>query len=274
MSQAHDVWVIGDIQGCAGALRALLARPELSDPDDEIWFAGDLVNRGPDSLGSLRLIHSLGARARAILGNHDLHLLAVAAGVRKQGKSDTLDAILQAPDVDALLDWLRARPLLIRDRGHVMVHAGILPSWTLEQAQALAHEIEGALRGPDWHQAMNDLYGEEPLLWDDALQGQDRMRVIVNALTRMRMCHQDDGRMEFHYKGELANAPSGLVPWFEVPARRDPSVPVIFGHWSALGLLVRPDAICLDTGCVWGRRLTALRLRDHRIVQQDCATCR
>lgn len=274
MNPSHDVWVIGDVQGCAEPLRALLDHPELSAPDTELWFAGDLVNRGPDSLGALRLIKGLGARARAILGNHDLHLLAVAAGVRKRGKSDTLDDILNAPDAAELLDWIRGLPLLIQDRGHVMVHAGILPAWTLEQAQALAGEIQSALRGPDWRTAMNDLYGEEPLIWDDTLQGPARMRVIVNALTRMRVCHADDGRMDLRYKGELADTPAGLVPWFDLPARRDRSIPVVFGHWSALGLKIGADAICLDTGCVWGRRLTALRLRDHHIVQQDCTGCR
>ncbi|WP_368642557.1 symmetrical bis(5'-nucleosyl)-tetraphosphatase [Castellaniella ginsengisoli] len=268
-----DVWVIGDVQGCAGALRALLAHPELSRPDTELWFAGDLVNRGPDSLGALRLIRSLGARARAILGNHDLHLLAVAAGVRTPGKSDTFQDILDASDAAELLDWLRHRPLMVRDRGHVMVHAGILPAWTLDQAQALAGEIEAALRQPDWHPALHDLYGEKPLNWDDALRGPDRMRVIVNALTRMRVCHAEDGRMDFHHKGS-AHAVRGLVPWFDLPGRRDPSEPVVFGHWSALGLHIRPDAICLDTGCVWGRALTALRLSDHRIIQQDCTACR
>jgi len=274
MSPSRDVWVIGDVQGCAAPLRALLAHPELSRPGTELWFAGDLVNRGPDSLGALRLVKSLGNRARAVLGNHDLHLLAVAAGVRKRGKSDTLDDILNAPDASELLDWIRRLPLLVRDDGHVMVHAGILPAWTLEKAAALAGEIESALRGPGWRNAMNDLYGEEPLSWDDTLQGAARMRVIVNALTRIRMCYADDGRMEFDYKGELADTPPGLVPWFSLPARRDRNIPVVFGHWSALGLDIRPDTICLDTGCVWGRKLTALRLRDHRIVQQDCTGCR
>jgi bis(5'-nucleosyl)-tetraphosphatase (symmetrical) len=274
MSPSRDVWVIGDVQGCAAPLRALLAHPELSSPGTELWFAGDLVKRGPDSLGALRLVKGLGSRARAVLGNHDLHLLAVAAGVRKRGKSDTLDDILNAPDVSELLDWIRRLPLLVRDYGHVMVHAGILPAWTLEKAAALAGEIESALRGPGWRNAMNDLYGEEPLSWDDTLQGAARMRVIVNALTRIRMCYADDGRMEFDYKGELADTPHGLVPWFSLPARRDRNIPVVFGHWSALGLDIRPDTICLDTGCVWGRKLTALRLRDHRIVQQDCTGCR
>jgi len=272
MNPAKDIWAIGDVQGCAGALRALLARPELSRPDACIWFAGDLVNRGPDSLGALRLIRSLGGRARAILGNHDLHLLAVVAGVRKQGKSDTFQDILEAPDRDELIDWLRRRPLMVRDCGHVMVHAGILPAWTLDQAQSLAQEIETALRQDDWHQAVHDLYGEKPLQWDDALRGPERMRVIVNALTRMRVCHAD-GSMDFHHKGG-PDAGDGLRPWFDLPGRRDPGEPVVFGHWSALGLNIRPDSICLDTGCVWGRSLTALRLRDHQLIQQDCAGCR
>lgn len=269
-----DVWVIGDVQGCSKALRGLLMRPELAAPGVRLWFAGDLVNRGPDSLGALRCIKGLGERASVILGNHDLHLLAVVAGVRKTGRSDTLDDVLNAPDAAELLDWLRHRPLMIRGYGHVMVHAGILPAWTLEQAQALAAEIEEALRGPDWRGAMHDLYGEESLLWDDALRGPARMRVIVNALTRMRLCHVADGRMEFRHKGGPDDGRPDLVPWFELPARRDPATPVIFGHWSALGLNIRADTICLDTGCVWGRKLTALRLRDHRILQQDCVDCR
>ncbi|WP_323011894.1 symmetrical bis(5'-nucleosyl)-tetraphosphatase [Castellaniella sp.] len=268
-----EIWVIGDVQGCAGALQTLLAHPALATPTAEFWFAGDLVNRGPDSLGALRLIRSLGARAKVILGNHDLHLLAVVTKVRKHAKSDTLQDILQAPDRDELIDWLRHQPLMVRAHGHVMVHAGILPSWTLDQAQALAGEIESALRQDSWPQAVHDFYGEEPLLWDDGLQGPARMRVIVNSLTRMRMCHASDGRMEFRHKGEPVAA-DGLVPWFDLPGRRDLSEPIVFGHWSALGLMIRPDAICLDTGCVWGRALTALRLRDHQVVQVDCTRCR
>lgn len=271
MTSSPDVWVIGDIQGCRAPLQALLARPELAAAQ-EIWLAGDLVNRGPDSLGTLRLIRSLGRRVRVVLGNHDLHLLAVAAGVRKAGKSDTFHDVLQAPDAAQWIDWLRHQPLLVRDHGHVMVHAGILPAWTLEQAAQLATEIESALRGPHWREAMDALYGERPLSWNDALQGAARMRVIVNALTRMRMCHRSDGRMELKHKGGAQRHPE-LCPWFELPGRRDPSVPVVFGHWSALGLHLGQDAICLDSGCVWGRALTALRLRDHKVIQQDCSHC-
>lgn len=266
------IWVIGDVQGCAQALRALLARPELCAPGTRYWFAGDLINRGPDSLGALRLIMSLGDQAQSILGNHDLHLLAVAAGVRRPGKSDTFHDILDAPDAQDLIDWLRHRPLMIRAHGHVMVHAGILPAWSISQAQALATEIETGLRGANWPAAIADMYGEEPRQWSDTLQGQDRMRVIVNALTRMRMC-QPDGTMDFHHKGP-PDQTSGLVPWFSLRAPQGDTETIVFGHWSTLGLHVDEGIICLDTGCVWGRALTALRLHDHHTVQQPCTRCR
>lgn len=268
-----STYAIGDIQGCLDPLKRLLDLIAFDPAQDRLLLAGDLVARGPDSLGTLRFLHGIRDNLRIVLGNHDLHLLAVVAGVRPPGKSDTFQDILAAPDAAELIDWLRHRPMMVRDRGHVMVHAGILPAWTLDQAQALAGEIETALRRPDWHSALHDLYGEEPLQWDDTLQGRDRMRVIVNAMTRMRVCHAEDGRMDFHHKGEPYATP-GLVPWFELPGRRDPAEPVVFGHWSALGLHIRPDVICLDTGCVWGRSLTALRLRDRRIIQQDCSACR
>lgn len=264
----RSIWVIGDLQGCTQPLRMLLAHAELSAPDCEYWFAGDLVNRGPDSLGTLRHIIGLGARATSILGNHDLHLLAIAAGFRKHGKSDTLRDILDAPDASDLIDWLRHRPLLHRAHGHIMVHAGILPSWTLDQAEALAHEVETALRGPRWREALEGIYGNEPLLWDNGLTGDLRLRVIVNVLTRIRMC-APDGSMDFKHKSAPDHA-SALQPWFDLPVAAPRDETIIFGHWSTLGLMIRPDAICLDTGCVWGRALTALRLHDHHIVQQAC----
>lgn len=273
MTLPQEIWAFGDIQGCAQALKSLLARPELAGSDKQYWFAGDLVNRGPDSLGALRLIKALGSQARVVLGNHDLHLLAIAAGVRKPGKSDTLDEILQAPDAAELIDWLRQQPLIIRAYNHVMVHAGILPAWTIDQAADLAHEIETALRGPNWHQAMHDMYGEKPLQWRADLRGKKRMRLIVNALTRMRFCNALDGSLDFEQKGKPKTT-NGLKPWFEIPGQRNLNETVIFGHWSALGLKIRPDMICLDTGCVWGRSLTALCLNDHRIIQHDCSQCR
>ncbi len=272
MTNPPEIWAFGDIQGCAHALASLLNRPEIS-PDAELWFAGDIVNRGPGSLEAIRLIKNLGARAKVILGNHDLHLLAVAAGVRKLGKSDTLDAILQAPDRDELLFWLRNRPLLVREHNHVMVHAGILPAWTIDQAESLAHEVESALRQDNWQQAINDMYGEKPLLWDPSLNGKERLCFIVNAMTRMRFCDATDGSLDFKQKGK-PKIINGLKPWFEIPGKRDLKETVIFGHWSALGLKIRPDIVCLDTGCVWGRSLTALCLQDHRIIQHDCHICR
>lgn len=266
-----EIWAFGDIQGCAGALQSLLARPELSQA--ELWFAGDLINRGPDSLGALRTIIALGDRAKVILGNHDLHFLAVAAGVRKAGKSDTFNDILNADDAGDLIDWLRHRPLMVREHNHVLVHAGILPAWTIDQAHSLAKEIESALSGPNWHQAMHDLYGEKPLLWSDNLTGVKRMRIIVNALTRMRFCRAADGSLDFEQKGK-PKAINGLLPWFEILGKRSLDETIVFGHWSALGLKIRSDIICLDTGCVWGRSLTALCLNDHRIMQYDCSSCR
>lgn len=262
------IWVIGDVQGCAASLRALLTQPGLARPDSQFWFAGDLVNRGPDSLGTLRHIIGLGSRATSILGNHDLHLLAIAAGFRKPGKSDTLQEILNAPDASDLIDWLRHRPLLHRAQGHAMVHAGILPCWSLDHAQTLAHEVETALRGTRWREALEGIYGNEPVLWDEGLAGDLRLRVIVNVLTRMRMC-APDGSMNFKHKS-APDSSSVLRPWFDLPVDVPRAETIIFGHWSTLGLMIRPDVICLDTGCVWGRALTALRLHDHQIVQQAC----
>lgn len=260
------IWMIGDVQGCNEPLQRLLSHPEIaSTPGARFWFAGDLVNRGPDSLGTLRSIMALGERATAILGNHDLHLLAVAAGVRKPGKSDTLDDVLEAPDCRELIDWLRHRPLAHFEHGHLMVHAGVLAKWTVQKTLQLASEVESALRGPDWKKMLARMYGNEPTNWKDKFDGEKRLRVIVNALTRMRMC-TPRGHMEFGHKGAPSNE-SGLLPWFDVPDRASRGTTIVFGHWSTLGLMLRPDAICLDTGCVWGRQLTALRLHDHRLIQ-------
>lgn len=268
---SQPIWVIGDLQGCVEPLQALLARPELAHPECQFWFAGDLVNRGSDSLGTLRHIISLGSRALSILGNHDLHLLAIAAGFRKPGKSDTIHDILNAPDAADLIDWLRHRPLLHRAHGHVMVHAGIPATWTLDQAEARAREVEAALQGPRWREALEGIYGNEPARWDEGLTGDLRLRVIVNILTRMRMC-TPDGSLDFKHKTG-PDLHSELRPWFDQPVTAPRNETIVFGHWSTLGLMIRPDAICLDTGCVWGRALTALRLHDHHIVQQACTNC-
>lgn len=265
-----SIYAIGDVQGCFEPLVALVARIERETPGARYWLAGDLVNRGPHSLETLRFVRSLGERAVTVLGNHDLHLLAVAAGVRKQQAMDSLDAVLQAPDSRELIDWLRTRPLAHYEGGHLLVHAGVLPQWTASQAVLLAKEVERVLQGDDWADFMGEIYGNQPDRWQDDLTGTARWRCIVNGLTRLRFC-SEDGRMDFKAKGEAADAPAGMVPWFETGYRQTAGRDtVVFGHWSALGLLLRADLIGLDTGCVWGRQLTAVRLDDRVVFQVDC----
>jgi bis(5'-nucleosyl)-tetraphosphatase (symmetrical) len=263
-------YAIGDVQGCCDALHALLGEVGFSASRDLLWFVGDLVNRGTQSAAVLRFVRSLGERAVVVHGNHDLHTLAVAAGKAKRRADDTLEDLFAAPDRDELLDWLRKRPLLHVDREYVMVHAGLLPSWSLAQAAELAAEVEAALHAPAHLELYASLYGSRPAAWNDALRGPERMRVIVNAMTRMRFC-TPDGAMDFSVKGEVEKARPGYLPWFEVPARKTRGVPIVCGHWSALGLRITPDLLALDTGCVWGGRLTAVRLEDRRIFQTACA---
>lgn len=265
-----SVWAIGDIQGCCEALDRLLAHPALvDDPQARFWFAGDIVNRGPASLASLRRVMSLNARAVTVLGNHDLHLLAMAAGVRRPHANDTLADILAAPDAPDLIDWVRSRPLAHAEDNYLMVHAGVLPGWNADDTLARAREVEAVLRGPDWKTFMAAMYGDTPRAWSDDLRGADRLRVIVNALTRMRFC-TDAGVMEFATKDNAGAAPPGYVPWFDAPARRTAETTVVFGHWSTLGLVQRPNLLALDTGCVWGGELSAMRLYDRKLVQISC----
>jgi bis(5'-nucleosyl)-tetraphosphatase (symmetrical) len=268
-------YVIGDLQGCAHEARVLLDRiARDSAGRARIVFVGDLVNRGPESLKALRRVARLSSatdgRVDAVLGNHDLHLLAVACGAQKLARGDTLAEILDAPDRDTLIDWLRHRPLALFEQGHLLVHAGLLPQWSAPQALALAAEVEAVLRGPDWIGFLGQMYGNEPDRWDESLTGTARLRCIVNALTRMRLC-TPDGVMDFKHK-ESAGAPpgSGLLPWFDVPGRRSEGTPVVFGHWSALGLLMRPNLIGLDSGCVWGGKLSAVCLDDREVLAVDC----
>jgi bis(5'-nucleosyl)-tetraphosphatase (symmetrical) len=257
---------IGDVQGFASCLRELLARL----PDDEpLWFAGDLVNRGPASLETLRLVRSLGSRATCVLGNHDLHLLAVHAGIRPAHPTDTLDDILAAPDREELIDWVRTRPLAVAWHGHLMVHAGVFPQWSPEDVLARAREVERVLAGDDWIEFLREMYGNAPARWDDSLAGADRLRAIINALTRMRML-APDGSQDFRHKGPPEAAPAGYRPWFDWPGRRTEGTVMVFGHWSALGLIDSPRLLALDTGCVWGRELTAVRLRDRDRTQVAC----
>lgn len=266
-------YAIGDLQGCHSSLLALLRRIDSIDPDATLWFTGDLVNRGPQSLATLRLVRSLGARAQTVLGNHDLHLLAVAQGIRPLHRSDTLSDILAAPDRTELLDWLRHRPLAHFADQHLLVHAGALPQWSAPQTLALAHEVETALQGSDWVDFLRGMYGNSPDHWNDALSGDERLRCVVNGLTRLRFCHTD-GSMDFKQNGELGSAPPGLLPWFELPERQTQDVTIVFGHWSALRLMLRSNLMGLDTGCVWGRQLTAVRLEDRKVVQVECSDIR
>lgn len=263
------IYAVGDIQGCYDELRGMLDRIAFDPVHDRLWLVGDLVNRGPQSLAVLRYLRSLGDRVVALLGNHDLHLLVVAAGIRAPHRGDTLDELLAAPDRDELLDWLRHRPLMHVGDGYAMVHAGLLPQWTITQARALAAEVEAELQGADSGDFLRHMYGNQPARWSDSLSGHDRLRVIVNALTRLRLCTAD-GTMEFDHKTGLEHAPAGYSPWFDIRHRASRGTPVIFGHWAALGLVQLPDVIGLDSGCVWGRKLSALRLSDRRLFQCDC----
>ncbi len=263
--------LIGDVQGCDEALGRLLDEIGFSPSRDHLWLLGDLVNRGPDSLATLRRLRALGNAATCLLGNHDLHLLAVAHGVRRAHRSDTLDALLTAPDRSAWIDWLRQRPLAAQAHGWLMVHAGVAPAWTTDQALQLAAEVQTHLRGRELEPFLQVMYGNEPSRWSEDLRGHDRLRFTVNVLTRIRFVDAS-GRLDFATKEGAGAAPPGLLPWFEHPARQTRGQPIAFGHWSTLGLINRPDLIALDTGCVWGGCLSAMRIDGGRreLVQVSC----
>jgi len=261
------LYLIGDVQGCNTALVRLLDEISFSPSRDTLYLLGDLVNRGPDSLGVLRRLMALGDAAHCLLGNHDLHLLAIAHGVRGPSRGDTLDAVLSAPDCGVLLDWLRQQPLALRldvaGQRILLVHAGVLPPWSVDHTLALAAEVQDVLRSPLYGDFLGTMYGDSPSAWSESLQGTARLRVIVNALTRLRFCDAQ-GHMEFASKQGPAQAPSGLMPWFDVPGRATAHDTVVFGHWSALGPLARRDVVAMDTGCVWGGCLSALRVDPHQ----------
>lgn len=268
------IYLIGDVQGCDTALQRLFDELDFSASRDQAYFLGDLVNRGPDSLAVLRRVQRLQGSAHTVLGNHDLHLMALAAGTHKPRADDTLNAVLQAPEREALVDWLRAQPLALQAHGFLMVHAGVLPNWTVAQTLNLAAEVQQQLRGHNWRQFFPTLYGNQPDQWSDTLVGAERWRVVVNALTRLRFC-TPEGRMDLLTKEGLAAAQPGYWPWFDVPGRRSAQQAIAFGHWSTLGWLMRPDIVSLDTGCVWGGCLSALRLNttngQHERIQVTCA---
>ena len=259
-----SVYAIGDVQGCFDELRQLLVQVNFGT-GDRLWFVGDLVNRGPKSADTLRFVQDLGDRAVVVLGNHDLHLVTQFEGFERTRRDDSFADVLEAPDAGALVGWLRTRPMMHADGGWAMVHAGLLPQWSIRQARALAHEVERALAGPNYRDFLKHMYGSKPDRWSDALSGWDRLRVIVNAMTRLRFCTRD-GKMEFKAKGR--EAPSGYEPWFRFREDRES---IVCGHWSALGLSHHGKVSAIDSGCVWGGKLTALRLEDGAAFQLPCA---
>ncbi len=254
------IYAVGDVQGCAPSLKTLLKKlPKKS----KLIFLGDLVNRGPDSLGALRQLKSLqeSGRAECILGNHDLHLLAIDAGLRKTKGLDTVDAILNAPDRKELIGWIRNRPMALSNGKVLTVHAGVLPQWDLQQTIECAQEVEKALRGKSYKDFLANMYGNTPNKWSNSLKGYERLRLITNTLTRMRFC-TPSGQMEFDSKEGLENGPKGYIPWFKAPKRKTADTLIYFGHWSTLGLLRHDNVIGLDTGCVWGGKLTAMEVSE------------
>jgi bis(5'-nucleosyl)-tetraphosphatase (symmetrical) len=267
------MYLIGDVQGCDEPLARLLQTIDFSPSRDTLFLLGDLVNRGPDSAAVLRRMMRYGAAARCLLGNHDLHLLAVAHGVRKPHRGDTMDGVLEASDRTAMLDWLRRQAMAIHEHDCLMVHAGVLPQWTVQDVMSLAAEVEAVLGGEQCGEFLQQMYGNEPDHWDDSLRGMVRIRAIVNALTRLRFC-TPEGVMEFKIKEGADKAPAGFYPWFDVPGRKTAGTTVAFGHWSTLGWLKRKDVMSLDTGCVWGGCLSAMRLGatalENELIQVEC----
>lgn len=263
-------YAIGDIQGCFHSFQSLLSEIDFRPSQDTLWLVGDMVNRGAGSLEMLRWAYAHQSSVVAVLGNHDLHTLVVAEGFVRAHRGDTITPILEDEDRDNLLNWLRQQPLMHSEQGYTMVHAGLLPQWTLSQALSLAAEAQQALRSDHYREYLQAMYGNHPAAWDDSLQGMDRFRCIVNAMTRLRVCDKR-GEMEFKFKGALRDIAVPYMPWFDVPNRATREDTLIFGHWSALGLQQRPHLFALDTGCLWGGQLTALRLDDRQIFQVPCA---
>jgi bis(5'-nucleosyl)-tetraphosphatase (symmetrical) len=265
-------YAIGDIQGCYDSLQCLLEKIAFNPELDTLWLVGDLINRGPDSLTTLRYLYSIRSSVEFVLGNHDLHFLAVAFGLRKKGQNDTLDALLNAPDRQELIDWLIQGKLLHTDEtlGFTMVHAGIPPIWSLHQAQAHAREVEAVLQSRYCRDFFVNMYGNQPSIWKNKLIGLDRLRIITNYFTRMRFCSEEGG-LELETKENMSAAPLGFAPWFSFVQRKTAHNKIIFGHWAALeGKTNTPNIYALDTGCVWGGSLTALRLEDEQLFSCFC----
>lgn len=262
-------YAVGDVQGCFASLERLLEQITFDPARDRLWFVGDLVNRGPKSVEVLRYVKNLKTAATTVLGNHDLFLLAAAAGVVPLRPKDTIGDVLAAADRDELIDWLRHQHLLYRSGTFTLVHAGLLPQWTVEEAALLSSEVETALRSPDFYAFLRRLYPSSELQWSADLDETTRLAAVATVLTRLRTC-SPNGLMDSDYSGPPEGAPAGFLPWFDVPGRRSETTTIVCGHWAALGLFIRDNILALDSGCVWGRRLTAVRLEDRAVFQTGC----
>lgn len=265
-----SIYAIGDIQGCHDELLRLLDTINFNENTDQLWFAGDLVNRGPKSLETLRFVKALGDAAVTVLGNHDLHLLAAACSPEQTSKHDTLAPVLKAPDRDELLDWLRHRPLFHYNEDFCLLHAGLPPQWDFNKTRKMALFAERALKGPDYQRLLTHMYGNKPDIWSPTLTGMAKLRFIINCFTRMRYCDAY-GRLDFINSGPLGSQPEKLMPWFQVPKRKNANLRIIFGHWSTLGYYEGNNCYAIDTGCLWGGQLTALKLGEQ--VQRFSIDC-
>ena len=262
-------YAIGDLQGCLTEFKSLLEKIDFNSKKDRLWLVGDVVNRGPDSLSTLKFLMDLSESVTMVLGNHDLHLIKLVASNEKASEIDTLNETLTSQDIFKITDWLRKKPLFHSEEDYSMVHAGLLPQWNITQIKLLAKEVETHLAGNNWRSFLKNIYGNKPDSWDEKLENYERWRVIINAFTRLRVCTAN-GKMNFTFKGSLNDLPHGYMPWFDVPTRRSKKTTIIFGHWSALGLSIKRNIISLDTGCVWGRSLSAIRLEDRKVFQASC----
>lgn len=265
-----SIYAIGDIQGCYNELRHLLDRIKFDPTQDQLWLTGDLVNRGPHSLETLRFIKNLGNSAVSVLGNHDLHLIATVASLNKTGKKDTLGPIIRAPDCHELINWLRQQPLFYYNDQYCMLHAGIPPQWDFEQTKLMAQSVEQTIQGNDYQRFFRSMYGDKPTIWQDDLPRSEKLRFAVNCFTRLRYC-TINGELDFHFKGPPGTQSAHLLPWFSVPGRKSMNMQIIFGHWSTLGFYAQNNVYSIDTGCLWGGQLTALKLTwPPQRVSVDC----
>lgn len=255
------IYAIGDVQGCYDDLLRLLEHIQFNETNDQLWFAGDLVNRGPKSLETLRFVKNLGDAAITVLGNHDMHLLAASCTQKIAQKKDALTQVLEAPDCEELIDWLRFRPLFHHNADFCLLHAGLPPQWDFKKTKKMAALVEQTLRSPDYPVFLKQMYGNKPNIWSSDLKGAARLRFIVNCFTRMRYC-DINGKLDFTNSGPLGSQPKELIPWFELPNRKSADLRIICGHWSTLGYYQANNCYAIDTGCLWGGQLTAIKLGD------------